>query len=202
MRLVFVGCGVISGRPREIAKRRLAGVEGDTMGQPVIHFEVIGKDGDALRSFYSTLFDWEIDANNPMNYGVVQRDGNTTPDGMGIGGGVAQGPDGYGGHVTFYVDTPDIEAALPRRRASAGPACSVRSRSWTAPWSSASSPTPRALDRRSSSPCSRAERERSRDGSPHASISGPEKEVVLRITCLSGRWRCGAARRPSVPAVV
>jgi uncharacterized protein len=82
------------------------------MGQPVIHFEVIGKDGDALRSFYSTLFGWEIDANNPMNYGIVQRDGNTTPDGMGIGGGVAQGPEGYDGHVTFYVYVPDIEAAL------------------------------------------------------------------------------------------
>jgi predicted enzyme related to lactoylglutathione lyase len=37
------------------------------MGQPVVHFEVIGKDGDALRSFYSNLFGWEIDASNPMN---------------------------------------------------------------------------------------------------------------------------------------
>ena len=113
------------------------------MGQPVIHFEVIGKDGDALRSFYSTLFGWEIDANNPMNYGVVQRDGNTTPDGMGIGGGIAQGPEGYEGHVTFYIQCPTSRLRSPRRRASAGPGCSDRRRSWTAPWSSASSPTPR-----------------------------------------------------------
>ena len=37
------------------------------MGQPVVHFEVVGKDGAALQSFYSELFGWEIDANNPMN---------------------------------------------------------------------------------------------------------------------------------------
>jgi predicted enzyme related to lactoylglutathione lyase len=55
-----------------------------------------------------------------MNYGLVQRDGNTTPDGMGIGGGVAQGPDGYDGHVTFYVAVPDIEAALVKAESLGG----------------------------------------------------------------------------------
>ena len=84
------------------------------MGRPVVHFEVVGKDGPALQSFYSTLFEWEIDADNPMSYGMVAQQGNTTPDGRGIGGGVAQGPDGYPGHVTFYVEVPDVEAALAR----------------------------------------------------------------------------------------
>ena len=56
------------------------------MGQPVVHFEVIGKDGDKLRSYYSELFGWEIDSNNPMNYGMVSREGNLAPDGSGIGG--------------------------------------------------------------------------------------------------------------------
>ena len=32
------------------------------MGQPVVHFEVIGNDGDELKSYYSELFGWEIDA--------------------------------------------------------------------------------------------------------------------------------------------
>ena len=82
------------------------------MGQPVVHFEVVGKDGAALRSYYSDLFGWQIDADNPMNYGMVQRDGNVSPDGTGIGGGVGQGPQGYSGHVTFYVEVPDVEAAL------------------------------------------------------------------------------------------
>jgi predicted enzyme related to lactoylglutathione lyase len=84
------------------------------MGQPVIHFEVVGKDGAALRSFYSDLFGWEIDADNPMNYGMVHREGNVTSDGVGIGGGVGQGPEGYGGHVTFYIEVPDVEGALAK----------------------------------------------------------------------------------------
>ena len=82
------------------------------MGQPVVHFEVIGKDGKKLRDYYSELFGWDIDAENEINYGVIQRDDNTTADGVGIGGGVAGGPEGYDGHVTFYVEVPDVEEAL------------------------------------------------------------------------------------------
>jgi uncharacterized protein len=82
------------------------------MGQPVVHFEVVGKDAGRLQSYYVDLFGWEIDADNPMSYGVVQREGNVNPDGIGIGGGVGAGPEGYDGHVTFYVEVPDVEAAL------------------------------------------------------------------------------------------
>ncbi len=91
------------------------------MGQPVVHFEVIGKDGDKLQKYYSELFGWEIDSNNEMNYGMVSRDGNLTADGSpGIGGGVAGGPPGYGGHVTFYVAVPDVEEALAKAESLGG----------------------------------------------------------------------------------
>lgn len=90
------------------------------MGQPVVHFEIIGKDGDKLKSYYSELFGWEIDSDNPMNYGIVQREGNTNTDGVGIGGGVGGGPEGYAGHVTFYVEVPDVEAALARAESLGG----------------------------------------------------------------------------------
>lgn len=56
------------------------------MGQPVVHFEVIGKDGAKLRSYYSELFGWEMNADNPMNYGTVDREANLSSDGIGIGG--------------------------------------------------------------------------------------------------------------------
>lgn len=84
------------------------------MGQPVVHFEVVGKDGAALKGYYADLFGWEIDSSNPMNYGMVPRDGNTNAEGTGIGGGVSAGPDGYEGHVTFYVQVDDVEAALAK----------------------------------------------------------------------------------------
>ena len=84
------------------------------MGQPVVHFEVMGKDGPALRAFYSDLFAWNISADNPMDYGTVLRDENLNSDGIGIGGGIGQAPEGYAGHVTFYVEVPDVEAALAK----------------------------------------------------------------------------------------
>ena len=85
------------------------------MGRPVVHFEVIGKDGEKLRSYYAELFDWRIDASNPLGYGIVNRDDNVGPDGsVGIGGGIGQGPEDYPGHATFYVAVPDVEESLAR----------------------------------------------------------------------------------------
>ncbi len=90
------------------------------MGQPVVHFEIIGTNAEKLRSYYADLFDWEFNADNPMSYGTVQRDGNTTPEGVGIGGGVGVGPEGYSGHVTFYIQVPDVEAALSKAESLGG----------------------------------------------------------------------------------
>ena len=84
------------------------------MGQPVMHFEVIGKDSAKLRGFYGGLFDWEIqDVGGPMDYGVVDREQNLSPEGIGIGGGIG-GSSAAEGHVTFYVGVEDAEAALTK----------------------------------------------------------------------------------------
>jgi uncharacterized protein len=90
------------------------------MGQPIVHFEIIGKDGAKLQSYYGELFDWNIDANNPMGYGIVNREDNVNAEGVGIGGGVAGGPEGYDGHVTFYVEVPDVEASLAKAESLGG----------------------------------------------------------------------------------
>ena len=91
------------------------------MGQPVVHFEVIGKDGEKLRSYYSELFGWEFgDPIGPTNYAVAQREGNSNADGVGIGGGVGTAPEGYDGHVTFYVGVDDAEAALAKAESLGG----------------------------------------------------------------------------------
>jgi uncharacterized protein len=83
------------------------------VGQPVVHFEVIGKDPAALRSFLGELFDWEFsDPMGPTDYTVA--DPGKNPDGVGIAGGVGGVPEGYDGHVTFYVEVPDVGAALEK----------------------------------------------------------------------------------------
>jgi len=84
------------------------------MGKKVVHFEVIGKDGKKLQDFYAKLFDWTIDANNPMNYGMVP------PEDSGLGGGIAAGQDGGPGHVTFYVEVEDLEAHLKKAESLGG----------------------------------------------------------------------------------
>jgi uncharacterized protein len=84
------------------------------MGAPVVHFEVLGKDPERLKSYYADLFGWDIESppNAPGNYGLVQR--YTDAEGRGIPGGIGGGPDGYAGHLTFYVGVPDVDEALAR----------------------------------------------------------------------------------------
>jgi len=77
------------------------------MANAVVHFEVLGKDGTALQKFYGDLFDWKIDSDNPMNYGMV-----TAGEG-GIGGGVGPSQDGSK-LVTIYVQADDLQAALDK----------------------------------------------------------------------------------------
>jgi predicted enzyme related to lactoylglutathione lyase len=78
------------------------------MADPVVHFEVVGRDADALQGFYSAAFGWEFQKPVP-EYGLVAP----PSDGSGIGGGVGKSPDDKG-HVTFYVQVGDPAAALAK----------------------------------------------------------------------------------------
>jgi predicted enzyme related to lactoylglutathione lyase len=77
------------------------------MANPVAWFEVSGADAGVLQSFYADAFDWKIDADNPMSYGMVEAHEG------GIGGGVASSEDGRS-QVIFYVAVPDLQAALDK----------------------------------------------------------------------------------------
>jgi predicted enzyme related to lactoylglutathione lyase len=86
------------------------------MAQPVVHFEIIGKEPAKLRSYFGELFGWEFDTSaqvaaavsEPDNYGFVNHD---PADGTGIPGGVGGGS-AYPARALFYVGVPDVEAAL------------------------------------------------------------------------------------------
>jgi predicted enzyme related to lactoylglutathione lyase len=78
------------------------------MGNPVVHFEIGVNDAEAAQKFYADLFDWKIDANNPMKYGIVDSDS----PGQGIGGGISKPPDGSGPYTTFYVNVENLQAKL------------------------------------------------------------------------------------------
>lgn len=84
------------------------------MGNPVVHFEIIGPDPDALRSYYAALFGWEAPAGAPVAPEVSDQDAYSfvdAPDGGGIPGGIGGGP-GWSPRLSFYVGVADVEEAL------------------------------------------------------------------------------------------
>lgn len=80
------------------------------MPNPVMHFEVMAATNvDAVRKFYADAFGWKIDADNPMNYGLVD-----TGAGIGISGGIGAPMPGGPSYATFYVAVDDLAAMLKR----------------------------------------------------------------------------------------
>ena len=85
------------------------------MGNPVVHFEVVGKDGAALAAFYEQLFGWKTESRPELGYWLVEKEGE------GIAGGIGRTQDGNGpGHVTFYVQVDDPQAALDQAESLGG----------------------------------------------------------------------------------
>jgi predicted enzyme related to lactoylglutathione lyase len=78
------------------------------MSNPTMWFEVAGRDREAMKAFYSQLFEWKLTEMDAMPYAVIDTGGE------GIPGGIGEAPDGQPGHVTFYVQVDDIEASLAK----------------------------------------------------------------------------------------
>ena len=91
------------------------------MGQPVVHFEIIGTDPDRLRAYYGDLFDWEFAVGGPVAPSVSSAGeyGFTEAQEGGIPGGIGGGA-GYAGRVLFYVGVSDVEAVLARAESLGG----------------------------------------------------------------------------------
>ncbi len=82
-------------------------------GNPVGWFEILGKDAAKAQKFYRDLFGWPVDANNPMNYGMVQGDDHP------VGGGIGGSMDGKS-QVTVYVSVDDLQATLDKAKSMGG----------------------------------------------------------------------------------
>src|SRR5947208_16254779 len=82
------------------------------MGNAVVHFEVMAQDRKKATQFFTDLFGWKVDTDNPMGYGVIAHSDNYSKGGVGIGGGIfGDMPAGQDG-VTFYVEVDDVDATL------------------------------------------------------------------------------------------
>ena len=74
----------------------------------VIHFEITGKDQQALQKYWGDLLGWQFDTNNPGGYGMTDHEKT------GIVVGVGGAPAGSPGGVTGYVRVADIDSVLAR----------------------------------------------------------------------------------------
>lgn len=104
-------------RKRAIAPKRAAAPKRAVAKRPaarkssapqIVHWEIQSKAPDSLHRFYADVFGWKIDANNPMNYGMVSSGGKDGIDG-GIGG--AQSTTS---RVLVYANVPDIDDTLQK----------------------------------------------------------------------------------------
>ena len=90
------------------------------MGNPVVHFELIGPDPARLRDFYSQLFGWRAAPGAPVaerislptEYAFITPDPTAQPAAGGIGG----GPE-FESHAIFYVGVPNVDDALAHAQA-------------------------------------------------------------------------------------
>ncbi|MBM4169585.1 MAG: VOC family protein [Ignavibacteria bacterium] len=76
------------------------------MGNAVVHFEIRGKDAKQLQDFYSNVFGWSVNADNPIGYGLVE-----TGSKSGIQGGIAD-EDQQSPNVMIYIEVGDVQAHL------------------------------------------------------------------------------------------
>jgi len=79
------------------------------MSNPVVHFEIMGRDGPELIEFYRSLFNWPLRAGEATGY---QQFAYLPEPEQGIGGGVGS-IDGEP-YLTFYVDVSDIDETWQR----------------------------------------------------------------------------------------
>jgi len=74
---------------------------------PIVHWELMGADGEGQKTFYSSIFDWEFQS-------VEGFDGYhmTSPEATGIGGAVGKGNEHMPNYAAMYVQVEDIEVSL------------------------------------------------------------------------------------------
>ncbi len=80
------------------------------MGNPVVHWEIGGPQGEQLQEFYRSLFDWNIQVMEQMGgYGLVAQEEG------GIGGGIVQTGEGAPPSlVTIYIQVDDLQSYLDK----------------------------------------------------------------------------------------
>ena len=79
------------------------------MGNPVMQWQIVAKDPDAVTRFYSALFGWKVQTNNALGYRMVD-----TASGRGINGGVWPSPPEGHSLVQLFVEVEDVDVFITK----------------------------------------------------------------------------------------
>ena len=79
------------------------------MPNPVVEFQIISKDPGETAAFYSQLFGWTVNADNPMGYRRLD-----TGTAEGIQGGIWPAPPQAPNFVQLFVSVEDVKSAAAR----------------------------------------------------------------------------------------
>lgn len=85
------------------------------MANKLVHWEIVGPDGDELKAFYGNLFGWSYES--PPGFDDYHM---VAAEQAGLGGAVGKGSDEMPNYVTLYIEVPDITAHLSRIEAAGG----------------------------------------------------------------------------------
>jgi len=79
------------------------------VGNPVTQFQILSPDPEATARFYSRLFGWTVDANNPLGYRQIDTRSNE-----GIHGGIWPAPPQAPSFVQLFVKVDDVQASVKK----------------------------------------------------------------------------------------
>ena len=82
------------------------------MANSIVHWEIMGPDGDALNTFYRDLFDWKGESVPGFDsYYLVDADQT------GVGGAVGKGMEQMPSYLTMYVKVENVDDHLAKAEA-------------------------------------------------------------------------------------
>jgi predicted enzyme related to lactoylglutathione lyase len=79
------------------------------MSNPVMQFQMISKAPEETARFYSSLFGWKVDADNPMGYRHIH-----TGSAEGIQGGIWPAPPQATNFVQLFMSVEDVPASVEK----------------------------------------------------------------------------------------
>ena len=88
------------------------------MGNPVMYFEIAGKNAESLSKFYNSAFDWNTDQNPNGNYALDPESDRGI-----IGHLLPTTDDMPANYVTIYIQVDDLQASLEKVESLGGKTC-------------------------------------------------------------------------------